>query len=110
MPFDQAGVKVVLSGRHDVQAVLEHTWLKRRLLAQVRENSTLWATDLDLPLPGVLRGLEGRLIVARKFIDALTDLYGPAQLVDEGPLRNLPSGVRHLIRSAVHRAYLRSDS
>jgi len=109
MPPEPAGIKVVLSRRHDVRAILEHTWLKRRLLAQVRDNSASWATASDLPVPGVLVGVDGRLVIARRFVSTLVDLYGPAQLVDDGPLSSLPSSVTNLIKSAIHRAFLQSD-
>jgi hypothetical protein len=101
--------KLAVSPLHDIQSVLEHTWLKRRLLAQLRESGDAWAHDLDLPVPRVLQGIEGRLCEARRFIGALIDLYGPAQLVDHGPLRSLPPEVRQLIKDAVENAYLRLD-
>ena len=108
MRAEPAGIKVVLSRRHDVRAILEHTWLKRRLLAQVRDNNASW-TASDLPLPGVLVGVDGRLVIARRFVSTLIDLYGPAQLVDDGPLASLPLGVTNLIKEAIHRAFLQTD-
>lgn len=91
----------------DVRTVLEHTWLKRRLLAQLRENHKLWATQAaDASIPGVLQGIAPRLVEARKFISSLTTAYCPSQLVRDGPLSELPADAGKIVADVLQRAFL----
>src|ERR1017187_8267700 len=90
----------------DVRTVLEHTWLKRRLLAQLRENHKLWAIEADAPIPVVLQGMSPRLAEARKFISNLTIAYCPSQLVRDGPLSELPAYAGTIVEDVLQRAFL----
>jgi hypothetical protein len=90
----------------DLRTVLEHTWLKRRLLAQLRENHENWASSTDTPMPAVLQGMVPRLAEARTFITGLTAAYCPAQLVQQGPLSEMPARAQSLIEEALRKAFL----
>ena len=88
-----------------VCASLEHTWLKNRLLAQLRANRELWIRSND-GLPSALAALPNQLAKVRMLIRDLYEGFSPSQLVERVPLSPLLAEVRTLIKNAVHSAYL----
>src|SRR5687767_9165557 len=89
--------------------MLEHTWLKRRLLAQLRTERSFWLRRADgTPLPNVLAGIPARVEETRLLHARLIEGYSPAQLIEQSPLAALPTKVKKTIQSAVHQAYVDS--
>src|SRR5688500_3935984 len=93
-----------------LRGVLKHSWLENQIAETSAEEAVEWSLQ-----PGGWPTLEAesdvRLQQARELAERLDDLFSPAGLIDLcSPFMALDDATRHLVREAVHTAYLKSSS
>ena len=88
------------------RSALSHTWLKRRLLSHLATERGAWlALEANAPLPSVLRALPTRIAELEAFAAEIVGTYSPARVLEQAPLRDLPSAARIVMADVVHEAY-----
>jgi hypothetical protein len=93
----------------DERGSLRHTWLEGRLIYELRVDRDKWLrASASEPLPRVLAGIPAQMERVSTLLEGMIQDFGPAQLVDRGPLGGLSPEVRQLLREALHNAYLAS--